>query len=242
MNTAEYAKMADRERTYWWHVGRLSIINTWILKWIKLNNKTRILNVGCGTGGTIKMLEKYGAVDNVDISSEAIKFMQINGYRVNKVKNHKLPYEDSSFDLVVAFDVLEHIKDHENAVEEWSRVLKKGGAILFTVPAYQWLWSDHDISLHHYRRYNKKLIKKIIPKNTSLSRISYFIVFSLPLIIVFRFVSKLLERKVDSETSYVKVPKVINWFFTKLLEVESELHKYITFPAGTSLIAIIRKI
>ncbi len=167
--------------------------------------------------------------------------MKSAGYKVKKVTDHTLPYKDNSFDVVVAFDVLEHIEKHEKALEEWTRVLKKDGAILFTVPAYQWLWGDHDTSLHHFRRYTKSMVRNIKPKGASIQRLSYYIVFSLPLVVGFRFLNKALGKKTDSETSYVNVPDFINGLFTNLLKLEAKLHKVITFPAGTSVISIIRK-
>lgn len=241
MNIVEYNRMAERERSYWWHVGRLEIIDAWLQKWVKPKKNAKILNVGCGTGGTLSTIEKYGKIQNVDVSDEAIKFMEKSGYKVDKVKDHKLPYKDGSYDLVVAFDVLEHIEHHEEALAEWTRVLKKGGTVMFTIPAYQWLWSDHDVSLHHYRRYTKSMIKDIVPEDGTIQRISYYIVFSLPMIVGFRFLNKILRRKTDSETSYVNVPDFINNLFISLLRAEASAHKIMTFPAGTSLITIIRK-
>jgi SAM-dependent methyltransferase len=241
MNTVEYATMAERERSYWWHVGRLAIIDSWLKNWVKPKNNAKILNVGCGTGGTLPVLEKYGAVSNVDVSDEAIKFMKKSGYKVDKINGTKLPYKANTYDLVVAFDVLEHIEDHEKALNEWNRVLKKDGAILFTVPAYQWLWSDHDTSLHHFRRYSKNLIKSIVPQGGRIQRVSYYIVFSLPLVVGFRVLNKILGRKVDSETSYVNVPNSVNSLFSGILKAEAWAHRFIRFPAGTSLITIIRK-
>lgn len=241
MNTVEYARMAERERTYWWHAGRLAVIDSWLSKWVKPSKDAKILNVGCGTGGTLPILEKYGKVENIDVSDEAIKFMKESGYKVKKVSDHKLPYKDGSFDVVVAFDVLEHIKEHSEALEEWTRVLKKDGAILFTVPAYQWLWSDHDTSLHHFRRYTRSLIKSITPHDARVQRSSYYIVFSLPLIVGFRFINKIRGKKGDSESSYVNVPNFVNNLFTNILKLEASAHKIIAFPAGTSLITVIRK-
>lgn len=241
MNISEYERMAEREKTYWWHAGRLAIIDVWLSKWVSPPESSKILNVGCGTGGTLPVLEKYGEIENIDVSDEAIKFMRSAGYKVKKVTDHILPYKDNTFDVVVAFDVLEHIDKHEDALVEWTRVLKKGGVILFTVPAYQWLWSDHDTSLHHYRRYTKKLIEKIVPSSAYIHRASYFIIFSLPLVVGFRFMNKALGKKADSETSYVNVSDTVNKIFTNLLRLEARAHKLVTFPAGTSVIATIRK-
>ena len=238
--------MAEREKTYWWHLGRLRIITTYLGRIKAKSNKTartKILNIGCGTGGTIDMLEQFGTVDNVDISSDAIKFMKQNGYkRVKKTSGIKLPYKDETFDIVGAFDVLEHIDDQIGALHEWSRVIQKNGSVVLTVPAYQWLWTDHDVSLHHKRRYTtRRLLLAAKEAGLSVEKISYAIVFSLPLIVGFRFLNKALGRKNDSETSYVNVPRWVNSLFTQFLYIEAFFHRHLRFPAGTTVIAILGK-
>lgn len=243
MKKSEYARMAERERTYWWHLGRLKIIETYIQRAKGQKNKIKMLNVGCGTGGTIDMLEQFGKVDNVDISDDAIKFMEQNGYtNIVKVDDIKLPFKDKTYDIVGAFDVLEHIENQTGALREWKRVLKDDGAIVVTIPAYQWLWGDHDVSLHHQRRYTTKRIK-LAAREAGLrpEKKSYAIVFSLPLVVTFRFINKLLGRKTDSETSYVDVPNWVNKLFSNFLYAEAKAQKYVSFPAGTSVVAILRK-
>lgn len=242
--------MAEREQTYWWHVGRLNIIKAYIERALRGwkqqaagGKKPRILNVGCGTGGTIDMLESFGQTDNVDISSEAITFMRQRGYkRLTKVDGIELPFKAKSYDLVGAFDVLEHIEDHVDALKEWKRVLKDDGAIVITVPAYQWLWSGHDVSLHHKRRYTAAHLAAAAKQaGLKVERKSYAIVFSLPMVVGFRFLNKALGRKTDSETSYVDVPEWVNQMFIGLLRAEAQLHKAVSFPAGTSVVTILRK-
>lgn len=243
MKITEYATMAEREQTYWWHLGRLRIIETYIRKAQNNKKNLKVMNIGCGTGGTIDMLETFGVVDNVDISDEAIKFMKGRGYkRITKVNDIHLPFKDKSYDLVGAFDVLEHIDDQMAALKEWKRILKDDGAIVITVPAYQWLWTDHDISLHHKRRYTTKRLTEVAKQvGLKAERKSYAIVFSLPLVAGFRFINKALGRKADSETSYVDVPKWVNTAFTKLLYAESKMHNIMPFPLGTSVVTILRK-
>ena len=208
-------------------------------------NKTKlaIVNIGCGTGGTIDMLESFGIVDNVDISNEAIKFMKKRGYqRLTRVADLDLPFKDGSYDLVGAFDVLEHIQDDPRALKEWRRVLRDDGAVVLTVPAYQWLWTDHDVSLHHKRRYTIKSVSKVAEEaGFCVEDASYAIVFSLPLVVGFRFLNKALGRKADSETSYVEVPAFVNKTFTKLLYIEAKMHRIMSFPFGTSVVVVLRK-
>lgn len=237
--------MAEREQKYWWHVGRLKIIEQYLALATNNNNspsKNKILNVGCGTGGTLPSLEKFGTVQNVDVSDDAINYMKKLGYKVQKVNGIELPYKDKSFSIVGAFDVLEHIDNDTDALREWSRVLKPGGRVVLTVPAYMWLWSDHDVSLHHFRRHTKKSIhQKAKAAGLKPVKISYAIVFSLPLVSGFRVLNKLLRRKTDSETSYVDIPEWTNNLFSRFLSSEAVGHKYISFPLGTSVIAILER-
>ena len=112
MKKNEYVAMAEREQRYWWHLGRLRMIETYLSRTPKTKVKPKILNVGCGTGGTVDMLEQFGIVDNVDISDEAINFMKTRGYkRLTKVSGILLPFKDKTYDIIGAFDVLEHIED-----------------------------------------------------------------------------------------------------------------------------------
>lgn len=243
MKTIEYARMAEREQTYWWHVGRLRIIQRYIQTIKGKKHDFKILNVGCGTGGTIDMLEQLGSTQNVDISDEAIGFMNQKGYKnITKVDDVELPFKDASFDLVGAFDVLEHIEKDIDALKEWKRVIKPDGAILITVPAYQWLWSGHDVSLYHKRRYTTKLLRERAKiAGLKVEKLSYAIVFSLPLIVGFRLLNKALRRSTDSETSYVDLPGPVNTLFTRALYLEAKLHRVMSFPAGTSVVAVLRK-
>lgn len=242
MEKSEYARLAEYEQSYWWHQGRLEIIQTYMRRASRNRSSPAILNVGCGTGGTIKMLEKFGTVDNVDTSDDAIGFARKLGYRnITKVDDISLPFKDAAYDIVGAFDVLEHIEDHKGALSEWKRVLKDDGAIVITVPAYQWLWSGHDVTMHHCRRYTMKSLTALVAEaNLRPEWKSYAIGFSLPLVAGFRLAGKFLDRG-DSDASFVPVPRAINKLFTALLKAEAKLHDTVSLPAGSSLITILRK-
>jgi SAM-dependent methyltransferase len=240
---SEYARLAEYEQSYWWHQGRLEIIKTY-MRWASRNRPdSAILNVGCDTGGTIGMLEKFGTVDNVDTSDDAITFARRLGHgNITKVDDVSLPFKDKVYDIVGAFDVLEHIADQKSALSEWKRVLKDDGAIVMTVPAYQWLWSRHDIAMHHWRRYTMRSLTTVAAEVGLMpERKSYAISFSLPLVAGFRLVSKILDRRADSESSFAPLPRAVNKFFTALLRAEAKLHNVVSLPAGSSLITILRK-
>lgn len=243
MNIVEYQRMEQYETSYWWHVGRLKIIEKELERQIGDKRPLKILNIGCGTGGTIRTLEKFGQVVNVDVSDEAIKFMAKHGFdNIIKVDGIDLPFDTASFDLVCAFDVLEHIDRDTDALREWKRVLKPGGKLVLTVPAYQWLWSCHDECLHHFRRYNVGQLKTITRHVHFRSvRLSYAIAFSFPLVVGFRMLAKLGRERPTAASSYVELSPTINKLFTKLLFIEASWHRVIKFPFGTSILAVFKK-
>lgn len=230
---------AKNEKTYWWYVGRNRIIAGQLNQ---IHNQMhagqlKILNVGSGTGGTISVLESHGDVINVDVSNESIRYLRKHGYSAIIFDGEALPFSDEEFDLVVAFDVLEHIEDHSKALTEWRRVLKKGGTMFLTVPAHPWLWSEFDEENNHYRRYTRKSLIDVFGNN-QIEKISYVFCLTSPLIIGFRIIQKATK---SSSSNFVKLPFVINEFLIFLLKIESHILTKVNLPFGTSLMLYSKK-
>ncbi len=236
MKRREYHSMAELEDNYWWFVGRRFIVGQQLKQLNRSNLK--ILNVGSGTGGLVPLLSGFGSVTNVDTSEEAIKFSRQRGIKVQKVSGVKLPFKVGSFDLIVATDVLEHIKNDKEALKEWRRVLKPGGTLLLTVPAYPWLWSTHDENLHHFRRYTISTLHRLLNQSAfKIRKRSYAIVFSFPLIVGFRFIQSLGGSK-PKKATYVQLPAPINRLFIWFLQIEAQALRLINFPLGTSILVV----
>ncbi|HSW74673.1 MAG TPA: class I SAM-dependent methyltransferase [Candidatus Saccharimonadales bacterium] len=243
MREDEYATLAKHERTYWWHVGRLQIINSYLNTYTSGDNQQSIINVGCGTGGTAVLLQRYGSVQNIETSDTAIAYMEHSGTgQVIKVTGSQLPFKSHTFSVVCAFDVLEHIANDSNAFKEWRRVLNNDGVIIVSVPAYQWLWSKHDVTLGHYRRYTKKSLTRVASlAGLEVQHISYAFTFTLPLVVGFRLLQRFLGISRGKKTSYVAVPAWLNQLLAAILHKEAWLHGKIALPAGSSIIAVLRK-
>jgi ubiquinone/menaquinone biosynthesis C-methylase UbiE len=243
MERTEYEKMAEFEEYYWWHVGRMHIIRKQLDRFATRPD-LKILNIGSGAGGTISLLERYGTVTNVDVSAEAIAFARAKGFNnLVQCDGNNLPFPKDHFDLAVAFDVLEHIQEDEAGLQEWKRVLKPNGSLFMAVPAYQWLWSEHDESLHHYRRYTASHLYRMLNlAGFRVSKITYAITAAFPLIVLYRFLRS-LKAKVPSQahSSYVVLPKVVNQLLVLLLWCEAQLLYFANLPFGTSVLTVCYK-
>lgn len=241
MKKAALQELYDLEKSYWWHVGRLTIIAE-RLKEVGGKKTAKILNVGSGTGGTIDTLEKFGSVHNVDTSKQAISFLKKHGFKSQLIDGGELPFKAGSFDILTALDVLEHIESDTEVLKDWLRVLKPGGTMVLTVPAYQWLWSQHDVINNHYRRYTRKELKqKIQVAGFEVKKSSYAIVFSFPLVVGSRFVSKLSGKNPQEYSSFVQLPKPVNSLFINLLKIEAKLGRLVSYPFGTSVLVVAQK-
>lgn len=173
---AEYFRVEDR---HWWFIGRRRIVLA------VLNNHLdsagdqrplRILDLGCGTGTMLSHLRQFGEAEGVDADEQAVGFCHARGEdRVQLLESPRLPFPDDSFDLLTALDVLEHIEDDRSTLREVARVLRPGGLLLATVPAYRWMWGAQDEISHHFRRYSAGELKlKIHEAGLSTTRLTHF--------------------------------------------------------------------
>jgi SAM-dependent methyltransferase len=148
-----YREQFELEDTHWWFEGRRAVI--WaLLRRVGTAGDLRLLDAGCGTGRNLLEFGPLGTAQGVDSSPDAIEFCRRRGLRaVSQGEIEELHFDDGAFDLILATDVLEHLKDDRAALRELRRVAAPGGRMLVTVPAYDWLWSQHDAVHHHFRRY-----------------------------------------------------------------------------------------
>jgi ubiquinone/menaquinone biosynthesis C-methylase UbiE len=200
------------------------------------NNKNlKILDLGIGTGGDLKTLNKHGKVYATDINREVLELIPKNLYFKKKVCDAtNITYNSNKFDLVILFDVLEHVKDNKKVISEIKRVLKKGGKLLLTVPSFQYIYSSHDKALGHHKRYSKKEIKALL-KDFKIEKLGYwnFILF-LPIALK-RILTKNIKPRVDNMSI---LPKFLNNIFYKLLSFENRLiSKGFNLPFGLTIFA-----
>jgi len=233
-----YNLHSQLENRHWWFRARQKIILALIDKFFLSCKGLKILDAGCGTGEFIPLLEKHGQVYGIDNSQEAIKICKNRGFQAKRGSLLSVPFSDGFFDLTLALDVIEHIDNDLIALRELKRVTKPDGLILITVPAYQFLWSAHDLAHHHKRRYSSKILKnKLKEAGFEILKLSYFNTILSPIIISLRLIKKLIHsKKPDIGT----VNPLLNYLLKLLFYIEAPIIKYFNLPFGISLVAVAR--
>lgn len=252
MDSEYYKEYYILERNHWWFKARMNILRSLIKFHVATNSdqKISILNSGIATGATSQMLTEFGFVTSLEYDSDCCQFVREHvGLDVTEGSLTTLPFENEYFDLVCAFDVLEHIENHDQALKEMQRVLKPGGHLFVTVPAYQFLWSEHDVINHHFRRYTRTNITQLFQKNTKLTKVrtSYFNTFLFLPAFIARMISNIFgafikSKKVKSDFERFKANSISNSFFFKVFSGERLLFKLnLNFPFGVSIFSIYKK-
>jgi len=248
MRPDEYRVMFEIENHYWWYRG----LRTLLKSLLKHNLATAprdmlILDAGCGTGANLEMLQKYGRAIGIDIAPEAIGFCQARGIPKDRLATASvtdLPFACDTFDLAVSFDVICNIPDDVGAFAQVARVLKPGGYFIVQLPAYQWLWSMHDVAVGHQRRYSARATRaKLAQAGFQIERVLHTNALLLPFVIVQRLLRRrTLERgNVIESDLQMELPRWLNALLSLFYRAEIKLEAHIDSPFGLSVIAIAKK-
>lgn len=236
-----YQDLYELEEKHWWHTAKRKTCLSIIKKYVKVK-KPAILDIGCGTGKNLEEFSKIGTAYGIDSSSVAIKFCKkkrgLNNVSLGSAEN--TGFADGKLDVVSMLDVLEHTDDVKT-IKETSRILKDRGYLLITVPAYQWMWSNWDVVLHHRRRYTKNQVEALL-MDQGFETIKSGYLYSFLLIPVF------VVRKMKNfffRSDYPSDFKVGFLFFGKILGTISDAERSVALstgiPFGLSLFVLARK-
>ena len=247
MDKVYYEEYFDLERNHWWFRARKEILNGLVKKFFH-KTPSKILNVGAATGYTSEWLSQFGEVTSVEYEKDCCDFVKqkLNVEFIN-ASITELPFPDHSFDLVCAFDVIEHVEDDVKAVSEMYRVCSPGGMVAVTVPAFQSLWSKHDEINHHKRRYTKKQLERLFQNIAGKKTYSGFfnVILFLPIFLT-RFLSNIfpfiVRRKGSgSDFSYSGNTSTSGLLFSLMKSEGFWMTKGLSFPFGVSLVLFFRK-
>mgnify|MGYP001598418394 CR=1 FL=1 len=244
MDTILHKKYQEAEATHWWFKGRRALIRAVLDRSLGgRKNGVKLLDFGCNSGFFVSELRKDGyETFGTDVSEEAIEYGVSKG--INKLfalkPGERLPFMPETFDVAIALDVLEHIEDAGVALSQIKGVLKKGGTMIATVPAFPFLWGVQDEVSHHYRRYTKKELVILFQKaGLKIERLTFFNFFLFLPVVIVRMIGKIIppKRKSDFELNN----NFTNYILTRVFLFEVWLLRKINFPWGISLLIVAKK-
>lgn len=238
-----YDEHYELETTHWWFRGRRRIL----LRLLELHlppppagGRREILDVGCGAGGMASSLASLGRIRGVDSDARAIELSRKRGIEVELLTGPALPFDPETFDVVTLLDVLEHLDDDAAMLGEIRRVLKPGGALLLSVPAYRFLWGAQDVVSHHRRRYVAPEIRRLLARSGfDVCRLSYFNTLLFPVIAAVRLLRKRIRPSAPARSDFAMTPPgrtndLLAWLFG----AESRLLGRVDLPFGVSILGL----
>jgi SAM-dependent methyltransferase len=244
MQQHTYAIMDEVEGSHWWFVGRRAILESFLKQicssLVTRHSSLKILDVGCGTGANLEMLAQFGEAEGVDVSDDALEFCRQKGLKAKKGLAETLPYEDETFDLTTALDVVEHLDDDIAGLKEMFRVTKCGGYSLIFVPAFMWLWGvQDDISNHRIRYTKKQIVERLKKAGYTIERATYANWTFFAPILGGRTFMRLTGIKPESENN-VNI-SALNGIFGKIFGAERFWLRSFSFPFGVSIVVVASK-
>ncbi len=224
----------------WWYAGRLRVVSRVTSLLLDKNLKrpsAHVLDMGAGFGGMHALLAQFGQVDAYEPDPPAREELLRRGYVVVHADLPLLLENKYRYECIGAFDVLEHIEDDRQALGQWNDLLAPGGVLLLSVPAFRFLWSQHDVDCHHFRRYNKKELCTLLEaEGFSVSYATYWNMLL--------FLPAALSRKlglVNSQGETTELPRILDFIFRTIINIESLLVPFLSLPFGTGIILVARK-
>lgn len=237
-----YSLMAMLENSHWWFAARRAIAES-IIKRLRLPPGAKILEAGCGTGGNLAMLSRHGQVHAMEMDDHARQLANAKGIVpvVSGCLPYEVPFQQNQFDLIVLLDVLEHVEDDCKTLAVLGSLLKPGGRLMISVPAYPFLWSEHDEVHQHKRRYFLDELRiKLKNSGLEVAYTSYFNTILFPLVFGARQLGKLRANKRNNGDLAMPHP-LINWLLFAIFSSERFALGRWSLPFGVSAMAIARK-
>lgn len=228
---------------HWWYRGRRRILRAELDR-LFLGPHARLLDVGCGGGQTLDVLDVFGSATGVDQDADSVARARARGHHAIVAALPELPFADAAFDGCTCLDVLEHLEDDQAGLDEIRRVTARDGRVLVTVPAYQALWSRHDEVNEHQRRYSAKMLRSLArASGLAVERLTHFNTLLLPPAAAVRLAGRSARRgRTRTQSELALTPPSLNRALELPLRAEAALlRRGARLPAGLSLLAVLRR-
>jgi len=243
MDAAEYDNLAEVEKDHWYYVGKRQFVRRWIQRVRPPLKTDRLLDCGAGTGIFADEMTEHCDVTVMDTFEESLEMLRrrFPENRVVTLENGEIPLPAASVEYITALDVLEHVPDDQAVVKGFARLLKPGGVAVVTVPASMALWSDWDVGLQHYRRYDRSGLMGVFPgEDWELVHTNYTNVPVFPLVWLVRKWQRGRTVNAGAGRAEDKVPPgpinaLLRWQFVQLAMSK------VPMPFGVSLFLVARR-
>lgn len=251
----DIADNQDKEvwsQNFFWSSSRNRLFKRIVYDHLKPKGKTKYLEIGCATGEFIRHIVEN---KNLDITGSEIYLKALVHAQKNFPGVNFIQYDitqgviGEEFDLIVAFDVIEHIEDDATAISNINKMLGENGCLIITVPQHRFMWSNLDAILHHKRRYSRReLVTKLQENGFDIRYATSFLFVLFPLMLISRFLDKSRSRtqpdKSDDSALKKRVhfPAFLNRIFDYFMRIdEFFIRMGISLPFGGTLVVIARK-
>jgi SAM-dependent methyltransferase len=237
-----YDTLHEVQERHWWYVARREILET-VLRRVHDAGvpEGTLYDLGCGVGANLPVLEKFGPTLGIDSSATAVAHCHERGHlnvRQSDIGSLRdLPAESGS--VVVLADVIEHLDDDSGCLEAAHRLLKPGGALVVTVPAFMFLWSGVDELSHHRRRYTDTKLREVVSQHFTLEWSSYFNTILFGSVVAVRMMERLLGRD-GSDEATIPHP-LVNDALRRVFASEKRWLGRVRLPFGVSVLCVARK-
>jgi SAM-dependent methyltransferase len=246
MNQSEYGIMYRIEDRYWWYAGIRKIARTILDRYLTPGDRRRVLDAGCGTGGNLAMLSRYGDVYGVELSREAVQFLKSRDFkRFTTASVTDIPFQSGTFDLADVFYVNECLRDDGPAFREYFRVLRPGGILYMSEVAFEALRGEHDLAVGIRHRYTRSdLGRRLGAAGFTVLRMTYANTILCPPIFLLRRLRRILHPvslPEKAKSDFNLAPGFLHAVFKATLFVEAFLLKFMNLPFGVTVVAVARK-
>lgn len=232
-----------------WVSSRNRLFKSIVYDQMAPTGKTKFLEIGCGTGNFIQQIveNKNLEITGSEIYLKGLLYAKKNLPNVDFIQFDVTQGQiGAEFDLVVAFDVIEHIEDDNAALSNINRMLHKGGGLIITVPQHMFLWSKLDEIVKHKRRYSRReLMTKLQENGFDISYVTSFLFVLFPLMLISRMFDKKDDQLQSDDVALekrVKFSNALNWLFDLFMRIDEILIRWgFSLPFGGTLVVVARK-
>lgn len=241
MKTDSLLELHRLEKDHWWYQGTRFIYYSLLRSYVP-RPCGLVLDVGCGTGGNLKLLSQWGPVIGLEPSKIILDSDTVEAAALVQGKGESLPFRDATFALVTLLGVIEHVKDDRLLLREVRRVCRQNGIVLLLTSAFGFLWSQHDEANQHVRRYRAfELRQKAEGEGFTVLFLTYLNALLFPIAVPIRLFQRLKPKARDPHIDMFSMPEPFNTLLANTLKLEGRLMPSMRFPVGVSLITVLKR-